>query len=326
MTVFLSRLSRNAALAAVASVLLLINAATSHASTGLSTRSQNPLLQGYLIPNEPLAISPGWSFAHSLHITNTYQTDSEGSENLVIDVENTRYDLQISYGFERWALGITLSAITNRGGQLDNLIEDWHDFFGLPQAGRDLVTNDQIELLYQDNGVDVVNISSENEGIGDLQLSLSYQLGERNRLWLILDIPSGDDNLLSNQGTDIAFAYNTQHDLNSRLKGFGTIGVSLLSDSGLLGNRIEDAIVFGHYGLLYGLNDHAHLIFQADWHSAAVKQTRVNGLDHSLQGQFGLRLPRLIEDYQLDIFFSEDIWPEHAPDITFSLRLSPVWH
>mgnify|MGYP000057739569 CR=1 FL=1 len=54
---------------------------------GLPTRSQNPLLQSYFIPAQPLVSDETWSLAHSLYITNTYQTDQNSAEQLLIDVE-----------------------------------------------------------------------------------------------------------------------------------------------------------------------------------------------------------------------------------------------
>jgi hypothetical protein len=293
---------------------------------GLPTRSQNPLLQSYLIPTVPLtAQQDGWSFAHSLYITNTYQTDTSSDENLVIDVENTRYDLQAAYQNQSWSFGLTLSLISNQAGSLDSTINNWHDFFSLPQGGRDLVANNQLQLLYQKNGVDVVNIDQPSSGLGDIQLSASYLLEHNQFIWLTLELPSSDDSeLISSQGTDIALAYSASHSLSQAFNGYGTLGLSLLADSGLFQQRLKRQVIFAQYGVTYAFNDDYHFLLQADFHSSMVKNSDIDALGDSLQGQFGLRLPRIFEQHQLDIFFSEDIWPGHAPDITFSLRLSPI--
>ena len=80
---------------------------------GVPTRSQNPLLQGYFIPAMPVSGQSAWSFSHALYITNTYQRDNELAEELVIDVENTRYDFQATYSNQLWHFNINLSLIDN---------------------------------------------------------------------------------------------------------------------------------------------------------------------------------------------------------------------
>ena len=102
--------------------------------TALPTRDQTPLLQSYFIPASPATTQQGWSYSHALYITNTYQVDQNGSENIVIDVENTRYDFQLNYRENRWLFSINIPMMSNRRGFLDQSIVDWHDTFGLPQA------------------------------------------------------------------------------------------------------------------------------------------------------------------------------------------------
>jgi hypothetical protein len=292
---------------------------------GLPTRSQNPLLQSYLIPAIPLDTNAGWSFAHNLYFTNTYQTDTSRNENLIIDVENTRYDLQAAYQYQQWTLGLTLSLIDNSAGRLDQIIDGWHEFFGLPQGGRDQVKNDNIQLLYQKDGIDIINTHKSESGVGDLQLSAAYPLSASQFLWVTLDIPSSETSeLLSNQQTDLAIAYSSSHAVSNQISGYGTLGLSLLADSGLFQQRLNRQVLFAQYGLNYAYSDAYHFLVQADFHSSMVKNSNLDALDHSLQAQFGLRLPRLFDAHQLDLFFSEDIFPGHAPDITFALRLSPV--
>lgn len=292
---------------------------------GLPTRDQNPLIQGYLIPAVPLASIEGkWSFANALYLTNTYQKDENSSQLLVIDVENTRYDFQAAYALNHWNLGLTVSLIDNQAGHLDTLIEDWHDFFGLPQGGRDQVDNDRLQLLYQQNGEDIINSQNTSSGLADIQLSAQYQLRPGHHLWLVLELPSSESSeFISSQGTDLAAAYAFIHGADARLTQYGHIGISILDNKGLLQDKINEHIIFGQWGLRYRYNANFHWLVQADYHSSLLEDPAVDGLDHSLQAQFVLRLPRVLQQHQLEIFFSEDILPGHAPDITFAIRLSP---
>ena len=292
---------------------------------GLPTRSQNPLLQSYLIPALPLQSDDGWSMAHNLYITNTYQTDSSSNEQLIIDVENTRYDLQAAYRNQQWTWGFTLSLISNEAGWLDQTIEGWHNLFGLPQGGRDQVSNDRIKLLYQKDGVDVINIQQSTSGLADIQLSVSYALSASESAWFILELPpSTDEDLISNQRIDFALGYSNSWQLSERLSSYGSMGVSFPADSGLFESYLQNKVLFAQLGTVYQYSEDYHFLIQADFHSNIVRNSNLDALDHSLQMQFGLRLPQLLNHHQIDLFFSEDIMPGYAPDITFALRVSPV--
>ncbi len=290
---------------------------------GVPTRDQNPLLQGYFIPAMPLTGPERWTVSHSLYITNTYQQDNTASERLLIDVENRRYDMQATLRGETWRFNINLSLIDNDAGFLDQTIEGWHDIFGLPQGGRDSAVNDRIEMSLDQNGVTRFDIRQGGSGIGDVQLAAGrpWAGGE---IWFSMELPTGEnDPLISNDAVDFAAWYARQSESNGNVTTYGLGGLVLVGDGGLFEGQLNRHFLFGQLGLFYRYDADWHFFVQADMHSAIVSNSAVDGLDHSLQGQFGLRLPSLMGSHRLDLFFSEDILPGHAPDITFSLRISP---
>ncbi len=291
---------------------------------GLPTRSQNPMLQGYFIPAMPAATTQEkWSFSHSLYFTNTYQRDKSTTEELIIDVENTRYDFQVNHTHNLWLFNINASLIRNQSGFLDQVIEDWHDFFGLPQGGRNQAQNDRIHLLYQKDGLDIINSHQVEEGIGDVQLAAGYQLNTNSQFWFAVELPaSSTSEFISNKAIDIAAWYSAMAQPSSKLTRYGSIGVALPADNGLLENHLNNQFMFGQFGFNYIYNAHIHILLQVDIHSQIIKQSHLDAFDSSLQTQLGLRFPSLINNHQLELFFSEDIFPGHAPDITFGLRVS----
>ncbi len=300
------------------------NTAAADPYPGLPTRSQNPLLQGYFIPAMPITSEhEPWSFSHALYITNTYQSDKNVTEELLIDVENTRYDFQLTYTHELWHFNLNASLISNQGGFLDQTIEGWHDFFGLPQGGREQAENNQIHLLYQQDGQDIINSTQSEQGLGDIQLAMGYQINKASQLWFSVEIPSSNSSeFMSNDATDLALWYSANSISKSSLSTYGSIGIVFPANSGLLKNRLNDHYLFGQFGLNYIFNPAYHFILQTDFHSEIEKYSQLDAFEPSLQVQFGLRLPTLFESHQLELFFSEDIFPGLAPDITFGLRIS----
>ena len=290
---------------------------------GLPTRSQNPLLQSYFIPAIPLTSPDKWTSSQAVYFTNTYQLDKSSQEELIIDVENTRFDFQLTYRHELWLFNINASLINNRSGYLDQTIESWHDIFGLPQGGRNMAENDQINLFYQKDGVNIIDSQQASEGLGDIQLATGYQLNANSQLWLALEIPSSSSEFISNDAIDTAIWYSSISQHSDNFSTYGSIGLAFPANNGLLENRLNKQFTFGQLGLNYAFDPSYHIVLQADFHSEIVKQSCLDAFGHSLQAQFGLRFPSLFEDYQLDLFFSEDIFPGHAPDITFGLRVSP---
>lgn len=293
---------------------------------GLPTRSQNPLLQGYFIPASPITIRDRWSFSHSLSITNTFQQEQNSSEKLIIDVENTRYDFQASYLQQDWILNINLSLISNQGGFLDHTIESWHDIFGLPQNGRDSSERNRMRLFYQQQGNTLFDSHRSTTGLGDIQLAAGYRLEHNSQLWFAIELPSNSDEFFSNDGFDLALWYSVFSNSSEKLAPYGTLGAAIPADSGLFENRLNSHFFFAQIGLIYAYQPAYHFFVQSDMHSKIVSGSQLDALGNSLQAQFGLRLPALIDDHQLDIFFSEDIFPGHAPDITFGIRLSPSFN
>ena len=124
----------------------------------------------------------------------------------------------------------------------------------------------------------------------------------------------------------MAFWYSAQSEPSTKLSSYGTIGLVLPANSGLLEDQINNQFMFGQFGLKYIYSPSYYIILQTDFHTEIVNNSNLDAFGNSLQAQFGLRFPTLFESYQLDLFFSEDIFPGHAPDITFGLRVTPSFN
>jgi len=294
---------------------------------GLDTRDQNPMLQPYYLPGMGFASQPGWQYSFSLYITNTFQTESINNETLVIDAESYRLDFSIAYQRNDWRIKTKIPLISNQGGSLDSLIEGWHDFFGLSDGGRNSNPNDQLNIEYINNGQTVFLQNKSTNDIGDIEIALSYRLaGDERQSTEIsagIELPTGSiDTNSGNEAVDLALWLTHQRAATDFTTLYGLIAYSRLGTGGQLGDQLNTGTWVAQLGAEHDFNANITGILQFDMHSALIKDSALRALGNSLQVQVGLKFRNWIENHNLDLFFSEDIYSGSAPDITFGIRLS----
>ncbi|MCY3728058.1 MAG: DUF3187 family protein [Nitrospira sp.] len=138
----------------------------------------NPFFVPYGVPVSvgTHTMSPGSSHLTFAVDTASYLSSAaSGSERLLLDGETYRTSLMLRRGFRpRWEYFLELSAVGYHGGVFDSFIEGWHDFFGLPQGGRDVVPHDRLALIYGDGTGARVNLQQDVFSLGDLALGVGY--------------------------------------------------------------------------------------------------------------------------------------------------------
>ena len=311
-------------------IWLVLLATSSHigaATIGLATRDQNPMLQAYYLPGVGYSTQPGWQFTHSLFITNTYQTEGINNETLVIDVENYRYDFSIAYQQNDWRLSAKIPLIFNQSGSLDGLIEDWHDFWGLPGGGRNANPNDQINIEYIKNGQTIFLQNQADNDVGDIEVSLSYRISgdekKSTEVSLGIELPTGSVETNSgNEATDVAIWLSHERTATELTSLYGLIGYSRLGKGGQLSEQLTSGTWVAQLGAEHHFTSNITGILQFDMHSALIKDSALKAFGNSLQMQAGLQFGKLIPNHDMVLFFSEDILAGSAPDITFGVRVS----
>lgn len=294
------------------------------AQQGFATRDLNPVLQPILLPAySPFTNGNGWRVDHGLYITNTLQEEDKGSESLVIDVENYRYELAARYRQDSWLAQISIPFLANRGGSLDGLIEDWHDLFGFPNGDRDDFPEDDLNVNYQRDGVVEYSQDRSSNGIGDISIALGYQLPSETRFFLGIDLPTGSESDFSgNEEIDYAIWITRAKQLDPETTVYGLIGISFPGDYDNLNDLLVDEIWVAQAGMAYYFIPSVVGTVQFDFHTETVDGSDLDAFGESLQIQVGLGFPQLIDDHRLDLLFSEDILVGSAPDISFGARLS----
>lgn len=294
------------------------------ASPGLPTRDMNPVLQPIFLPGYiSLTEEPGWRVDHALYITNTTQKESSGDESVVIDVENYRYELMLGHRRDDWVWQVRMPYIANQGGQLDSVIESWHDFFGLPNGERPDFPNNQIQVEYDRDGDALVAQTESSSGFGDVSLALGHHPAGEIGYFIALEFPTGSaSDLTGNEGIDVALWLLGDTAMTEKATVYGLFGVTFPADEGTLQGLVADQIWVAQAGLNYRFTDWTIGYAQLDMHSESIEDSELTAFGHSLQLQLGLGFDNWFDNYRVDLFFSEDIDVGSAPDITFGARLA----
>lgn len=298
-----------------------------------NTTNQNPLVAIYGLPaaGPATVLAPGRMSAElRADIASNYSDDVETDESILLDGESYRFTLALKYGLgERFEVGLEVPYAMHRGGSLDSFIIDWHDFFQLPQGGRDDAPRDRLSYRYDKDGRTLVDLHDQEEGFGDLRLTGAWQLlppeGDDPRslaLRASLKLPTGDeDRLLGSGSTDFAlWLSGAQSFQEGSLALFGAAGAMLMSDSDVLADQQRNAVAFGTIG--GGWRPLSWLAFKAqvDGHTAFYQGSDLRQLSESLQLAIGGTLG-LTETLTLDLAVTEDIVVDSASDVVFHLAL-----
>src|SRR3546814_14450901 len=134
----------------LAALMLSPSAFAADAPFGFGTFNQAALARFAPLPT-PQADSTDSGYRIALDWTNEYVVDQSGGEDLLLDGESLRLGLNGRIRHGQWLFGAELPLLFTGGGSLDGLIENWHDWFGLPNGGREQRPRGKYAYRYNDN-------------------------------------------------------------------------------------------------------------------------------------------------------------------------------
>lgn len=268
-------------------------------------------------------------FSAALHgsIANHYVSDSDRDEQLNFDGETWRVAFEARFGLaEGWDLQLELPWLDHSGGNLDGLIDDWHDIWGMPDGGRSRVERDLLDYRYLGQG-ETFLLQDDASGMGDINLSLThrfYQVDSASAsVALGYKFATGDeDDFLGSGAQDawLALRFSGEHLSDLPLRWHGQLGYLHAGDSDLLGEVQERDLWFLGLTMDWIVAPAWSIIAQVDAH-AAVAESDISGLgDDTIMLTVGGRW-RLSDGLALDVSVVEDIRVETAPDVTFQLSV-----
>lgn len=278
------------------------------------------MLQGQPLPiNAALIETNATQWSTSLAITNTLNVETSTVESIFLDYESYRFNLSYQYGLnENWNIKFDLPIIFQGGGVFDSIIDNWHDFFGLPEANRPFVERNQYKLNYTSQGQTLIERDEENISLGDLQLSAGYQLIDNDKtaisLWSSLKLPTGNKNKLTGNGAaDLSAWFAINQSLSESWLLNLNAGVTLPGPNDFQNIPLSDYAVYGHAMLGWLVTDTINLKVQLQGHTSYFDNSHLKILGSTYLITFGGTIRINNCDY-FDIAMSEDIKTGGSPD------------
>lgn len=297
-----------------------------------ATSNQSPFVQVYGLPaaqSADLTAAGRFNAGFQFDVSNNFTINNKGGEDISIDGETYRANLRLRYGLtDDIEVGIDIPYLSHSGGGLDRFIENWHDFWQLPDGGRPDYPRDQLDFSYRNNGQSLAAVTESQGGIGDVSLGLGYQLSAtEKRQWALrtsLKLPTGDaGQLLGSGSTDIAAGINftdisMMQDYNLTWHASG--GLMWMGGGQVLDDQREDWVAYGSLTLGWLATQNVCLKLQLDVHTAfydsVLKELGKNSAQLVLGGAI-----RLGKNWVLDLAVGEDIVVDTASDVVFHIGI-----
>jgi hypothetical protein len=264
----------------------------------------------------------------SLEHSNQFMGGNVGDENLLLDGETSeltvRYDRRLA---ACWQGALSVPFVAHNPGEFDRAIDDWHQFFGLPDAERNTYPFDELTYSYAGAAGPAAAVHSAQSGIGDIRLSLQRSLncgaGVAPDVQAVarigIKLPTGSWTELRGSGNLDVYA-----DIQSPLWRIGdrwhmaaTAGLFYAGETQRFA-RQRHLAGFGALGTLFQLAPRYHLVLQLDWHTPFYDSLLRELGDTVVVLSTGIRyLAGARHTFELSI--SEDAAIDTAPDIVARL-------
>jgi hypothetical protein len=320
-------------------ILILISTCISADETGTSlatspfaVSNSNPfiIIHGLPVMEQASLLKRGRSsFQFQFDFANNSIASESARESIILDGETYRARLIWKRGLgDGWQIGAELPLIAHQNGVMDNFIEGWHDLFGFSNRDRDPGPKNRLLYRYERDGATLTEISSGANGVGDLRLIASKQLGDdrSERVFALhagLKLPTGDaDRLMGSGSTDLAlWVSGAVPNLwrEQKLGGYAQLGILAMDDSDILNEVQRDLVWFAGFGLHWSGLDGVILKCQVDLNDAFYDSDLAQLGRRSSLLTVGGTIP--LDDGQsaVDLAIGENLATDATPDFMINL-------
>jgi hypothetical protein len=235
------------------------------------------------------------------------------------DFETFRAALDYHFGAGGGEFSVLLP-VTQRGhGFLDEIIADWHGWFGLPNGNR----NKFPDYLYRYTIVSreglVYNEEGDTFGVGDLSVGYKLPLYNHNSgesamaLRAGAKLPTGDpDKALGSGNFDFQLGALYQHQFGNRLRGYVNLDWIMVGEPDWDNAGYQDVLA-SLWALEYGLDKRTTAVAQYRIHRNPLQVGSFEADKDSQELALGFNR-RIDDDLVWAWGFNEDLNPETAPD------------
>jgi hypothetical protein len=297
----------------------------------LQTRNEAALSRFALLPvlgETRLAPRERAAISLQLDLTSEFYLDQTARESLRLDGETLNLQLHVHQGFgPHWELGLRLSLLDTGGGFMDSFIENWHDWFGLPNGNREQAPQDEYRYRIVRDGEVLLDRREGASGLGDTQVLAGYRRVD-GRVWrAALKLPTGDADRLSG-GSWGAAAWVDQilpFAAEGRWSGQLSLGGAVQETAGALADLQRPAQAFGQLAVQARVWGPLSALGQLYAHSPLYETLENEAADPGLQLALGGRW-RFNPRWALDLAFQEDLIVNASPDFSLllGLRYRPI--
>lgn len=302
----------------------------------LTIRNQNPVYLQFLnlTPTRAKAIKKGEMLAKmDINYSNIFERDFSATNNVLIDMELMRTALDFTYGFyDNMEVEMEIPFYHSGGGFLDSFIQKYHNFFGFPNGGRELVPNNEYNFYFTQGGTRIYDVPEQAFTLGDIALDLKYNFLEESRLMPAMafifyyKLPTGSRSKGTGSG-NVDFGYGMAFEKSyKRLHGY--LNVAYFTNGGQeeLQNYINDVYFSFMTGASYSVSKVVDVVLQLNGGTPVLKGAGMSSWDSfPMDLQFGVRGSNpigsdssKIKAIEWQAGFTEDL-NSNGPSIDFSI-------
>ena len=264
--------------------------------------------------------------------SNVYFQKKNDFWDVLIDMELTVVDLQLSYGLtSRSAIKLEIPFAYMGNGVLDGFLQEYHDTLNVGDYGRQSRPENQFAYDVSKEGRPWLQGQPGRFQLADLTVSAQYALPAPHdwetffsAVWVRVQLPTGDAHEGFGSGR-FDFGLYAPMQWSGKLWTVSMMpGVALLSNPKTLGadvNARKSISMFG--GTAYHCSPVLDLNAQVNFYTSPIEKTGISQLDDgAIELALGFKY-RLSEHWTVEFAFCEDLM-RAAPDFTVHLGLA--WH
>ena len=277
-----------------------------------SVSNENPFVAIYGNPKHRSASVLERDVAQSkigFNVNSNFEAETnEYRDSITLDGETEVWDLSYLRGLGNgWEAGVHVPLIKHSGGYLDRSIIRWHDWFGMPQGGRDLAVNDELNYSITSSGTDRLVLLNRKRGVGDVALFVGKELTSNLVLRSQLKLPTGaPEKLMGSGGTDFNVSVDYVRNLGNAWSWGGSASLAYLSGNEL-GLTNQDVVAALGSHIVYRVKPSLALKVQWDFSSGPYRHPDLEPLIKAAGVlSFGGSL-RITDQDRLDLVFIENI-------------------